>query len=59
MSEPTDSGWQALADIARWNAEQIELERATDPVACPQHGDPLESRDGLLHCPMGHFVHRQ
>ena len=58
MSEPVTSGWRELQTVARWNAEQAETERTTDPVACPQHGDPLEQHDGRLHCPMGHFVQR-
>lgn len=59
MSEPVESGgWETLRTTARWNAEQYELERTTDPVACPAHGDPLESHNGKLHCPMGHFVQK-
>ena len=60
MSEPTPvtGGWRELQTISRWNSEQAEEERTTDPIACPQHGDPLDERDGRLHCPMGHFVQR-
>lgn len=50
--------WGTLGQIMRWNATEAERERSTDPVACPQHGDPLDSRDGVLHCPFGHFVTR-
>lgn len=49
-------GWRTLGQIARWNAAELERERNTAPVACPRHGDPLDSRDGVLHCPFGHTV---
>jgi len=49
-------GWRTLADIGRWNRDQLEYERSTPPADCPEHGDPLETRDGKHHCPMGHFV---
>lgn len=49
-------GWRTLLDTYRWNAEEIERERETPPVACPQHGDPLDEHNGRLHCPMGHVV---
>ncbi len=59
VSEPVETGgWESLRTTARWNAEQVAREREADPVACPHHGDPLETRDGILHCPMGHFVRR-
>lgn len=54
--QPETGGWGALLDVYRWNAEQLEHERTTPPLACPHHGDPLDERDGRLHCPMGHFV---
>jgi hypothetical protein len=54
--EPRTGGWWSLVATLRWNAEEAERERETPPVACPEHGDPLEERDGQRHCPFGHFV---
>lgn len=51
-------GWDSLLDTMRWNASEYEREHSIDPVACPQHGDPLDQHNGRLHCPMGHFVSR-
>lgn len=51
-------GWDSLLDTMRWNAAAAAHERENDPVACPQHGDPLDQHNGKLHCPMGHFVAR-
>lgn len=56
-AQSADSGgWSALGSVARWNAAEAERERSTDPIACPQHGDPLTSARGKLHCPFGHTV---
>lgn len=54
----TLGGWDSLLDTMRWNASEYQRERENDPVACPQHGDPLDQHNGKLHCPMGHFVSR-
>lgn len=57
LEQPTVlGGWESLLDTMRWNAAEYQRERETDPVACPQHGDPLDQHNGKLHCPMGHFV---
>jgi hypothetical protein len=56
LGSPATGGWGTLLGTLRWNAEQAEAERVAPPRACPHHGDPLEERDGIRHCPMGHFV---
>lgn len=49
-------GWRILAETARWNAAAAEREQYETPVACPTHGDPLESNsDGVLNCPLGDY----
>lgn len=57
-STAESGGWSTLGDIMRWNAAEAEREHSTDPVACPEHGDPLDSVRGRLHCPFGHYVAR-
>lgn len=49
-------GWRTLADTYQWNAAEAAREREAPPVACPEHGDPLDERDGRYHCPFGHSV---
>jgi hypothetical protein len=29
--------------------------REAEPVACPRCGTPLDVRDGIRNCPMGHY----
>ncbi len=46
--------WGGYGDIVN---EAIEDARHPDPlVACPIDGEPLEERDGILHCPRGNFT---
>jgi hypothetical protein len=47
-------GLRRIVDEAR----ELDIENAARPlVACPLCGTPLDirPRDGLRHCPMGHF----
>lgn len=44
--------WEQLRTIYREGAAEYEAERAEPPTACPNDGEPLETResDGRLHC---------
>lgn len=49
-------GWNGLLGILR-TAQQERLDNeATPPIACPVHGEPLDSVRGVLHCAVGHIV---
>jgi hypothetical protein len=45
-------GWWDLVAIYRESDAEIRAERASDPVACPNDGEPLRAGpDGRLFCP--------
>lgn len=44
--------WDQLVSILREHRENVAAERAADPVACPNDGEPLlPGPDGGLYCP--------
>lgn len=44
--------WEQLLAIGQEAAELAAAERAADPVACPNDGEPLSTGpDGSLFCP--------
>jgi hypothetical protein len=48
--------WNQLLGILRTAREEAAANEALPPVACPIHGEPLDSARGVLHCPVGHLV---
>lgn len=44
-------GWGGYLNIAREAARLAADERGRPPVACPNDGEPLRSKGGILHCP--------
>lgn len=49
--------WRQLQSIYEDAAATYASEQDAPPVACPTHGDPLESGPrGELHCPLGDYI---
>jgi len=42
--------WEQLGSIYESAREEQASIDSTAPVACPNDGEPLEERDGVLHC---------
>jgi hypothetical protein len=49
-------GYKALRDQA---AKEAAEDRVKPIEACPLCGEPLEGRNGVYNCPLGHFRVRQ
>lgn len=43
--------WQQLIDTIDEAKAELVAEQTEPPVACPNDGELLQSRDGILHCP--------
>lgn len=48
--------WNQLLSILRQDREERAADEAEPPIACPVHGEPLDSVRGVLHCRVGHIV---
>ena len=44
-------------DILAENAAEAARERSEPPVSCPNDGTPLDSVNGVLHCPFDGYVY--
>jgi hypothetical protein len=44
-------GWGGYLNIVREAGQLAAAERAAPPLACPNDGEPLRSKDGILWCP--------
>lgn len=45
------SQWDTLLAIRKDAIAEYRADRRNPPTACPNDGEPLQSRDGKLHCP--------
>lgn len=48
--------WEQLTAIYETAAAEQEAADSVAPTACPNDGEPLEEREGVLHCPFDGWV---
>ena len=51
--------WEGLVAIYREAADIRREEKQRPLVECPLCGEPLDFRDGIYNCPLGHFRTRK
>ncbi len=48
--------WEELLSVIRTDQAERQEDDAAPPVACPNDGEPLDERDGVLHCKFDGWV---